>query len=156
MNKPSDILGRFIYATNRHDIDGMLSCFAEDYRAEYPAHPSRDFRGREQVRRIHDQLFASVPDLTVVSLRSAVDGDVLWTELEWRGTRRDDSRFLMVVRSCSVSVMMCSPGFVAISSQWTRRQSPRRSAEAECHGTAKRLLASAWAATFGTRVAGTR
>ena len=47
------------------------------------------------MRRIHDQLFASVPDLTVVSLRSAVDGDVLWTELEWRGTRRDDSRFLM-------------------------------------------------------------
>ncbi len=96
MNEPVDILRRFIDTANRHDPDAMLSCFAEEgYRAEYPAHPSRDFQGREQVRRIHEQLFAGVPDLTVESLRSAVDGDVLWTEFEWRGTRRDGSRFLM-------------------------------------------------------------
>jgi hypothetical protein len=47
------------------------------------------------VLRIHEQLFAAVPDLTVESLRSIVDGHVVWAELEWRGTRRDGSRFLM-------------------------------------------------------------
>jgi ketosteroid isomerase-like protein len=95
MNEPAEILARFIDTANRHDPDAMLSCFVEDYRAEYPAHPSRDFQGREQVRVIHNKLFAGVPDLTVESLRTAVDGDTLWAELEWRGTRRDGSRFLM-------------------------------------------------------------
>jgi ketosteroid isomerase-like protein len=95
MNQPTDVLRRLVEATNRHDLESLLPCFAEDYQAEYPAHPARDFQGREQVRRIHDQLFASFPDLTVEPLRSAVDDDVLWTELEWRGTGRDGSRFLM-------------------------------------------------------------
>jgi ketosteroid isomerase-like protein len=95
MSEPTEILERWIDTANRHDLDAMLSCFAEDYSAAYPAHPSRDFQGREQVRRIHDQLFAGVPDLTVEALRSAVDGDVIWTELEWRGTRRDGSPLLM-------------------------------------------------------------
>lgn len=95
MNEPANILERFVDTANRHDLDAMLLCFAEDYHVEYPAHPARDFQGREPVRRIHEQLFAGVPDLIIEPLRSAVDGDVLWTELEWRGTRRDGSRFLM-------------------------------------------------------------
>ncbi|HVD01955.1 MAG TPA: nuclear transport factor 2 family protein [Candidatus Dormibacteraeota bacterium] len=77
------------------DPDAMLACLADDYHAGYPAHPSRDFMGREPVRRIHDQLFAGVPDLAIEPLRSVVDGDVVWTELEWRGTRRDGAPFLM-------------------------------------------------------------
>lgn len=95
MNEPVEVLQRFIEAIGRHDAEGMLACLAEDYHAEYPAHPARDFQGREPVRRIHEQLFAAAPDLTVESLRNAVDGDVLWTELEWRGTRRDGSALLM-------------------------------------------------------------
>lgn len=80
---------RLLRATNDHDLDALEACFAEDYESEAPVHPARSFRGREQVRRTWEQIFAFVPDLRAEVPRTAIDGDVAWTEWEMTGTRRD-------------------------------------------------------------------
>ena len=73
----------------------LVACFGTDYRNETPAHPSRGFSGRDQVRRNWQQIFAAVPDVTAEVLRWSVDGDTVWTEWEHRGTRADGSAHLM-------------------------------------------------------------
>jgi ketosteroid isomerase-like protein len=83
------IIDRLVSATNQHDIEAMAACFSEDYQNETPAHPSRGFRGRAQVRRNWKQIFAFVPDIHVEVVRSAAKVDTVWTEWEMRGTRRD-------------------------------------------------------------------
>jgi len=89
------VLARLERATNAHDLNAVVACFAPDYRNETPAHPARSFTGREQVRRNWEQIFAAIPDLTAKVLRSAVNGDEAWTEWEHRGTRRDGSMHVM-------------------------------------------------------------
>jgi len=86
---------RLVDATNRHDLEALVGCFAEDYRNETPAHPARGFHGAAQVRRNWEEIFAFVPDIHARVLRSAVDGDAVWTEWEMRGTRRDGSAHRM-------------------------------------------------------------
>ena len=99
MNEPTDgsadVLARLERATNAHDVNAVMACFAPDYRNDTPAHPERSFTGREQVRRNWEQIFAAIPDLTTRVLRSAVNGDEAWTEWEHRGTRRDGSLHVM-------------------------------------------------------------
>ena len=92
---PLAVLHRLRDATNRHDLDGLVACFADDYVSELPVHPSRDFRGREQVRRNWAQILGGVPDLHSTLVRHAVDHDVIWAEWEWSGTRRDGMPHLM-------------------------------------------------------------
>jgi ketosteroid isomerase-like protein len=82
-------------AVNRHDIESLAGCFAEDFVNETPIHPARSFQGREQVRKNWAQIFAGVPDITAEILRSSLDGASACTEWEMRGTRRDGSRHLM-------------------------------------------------------------
>jgi limonene-1,2-epoxide hydrolase len=88
-------IDNLVQATNRHDLDGVVACFTENYTNETPAHPSRGFEGREQVRRNWTQIFGSVPDVRVEVLRSAASGNTVWTEWEMSGTRLDDAGFLM-------------------------------------------------------------
>ncbi|HEV1998249.1 MAG TPA: nuclear transport factor 2 family protein [Candidatus Dormibacteraeota bacterium] len=76
-------------AINSHDIDQLVACFAPDFVSRQPAHPSRDFTGREQVRQNWAMIFAGVPDLRAKLVRSALSGDTAWAEWEWSGTRRD-------------------------------------------------------------------
>jgi len=82
-------------ATNAHDLDALVDCFAESYRNETPAHPGRGFTGREQVRTNWRQIFAAVPDLTAIVQHSVTNGDEIWSEWEMRGTRPDRSPHLM-------------------------------------------------------------
>ena len=89
MDGPQALIERLVRATNDHDIDALVACFAEDYVNETPAHPARGFRGREQVRRTWEQIFAFVPDIRAVVVRLAVAGDTAWSEWEMVGTRRD-------------------------------------------------------------------
>jgi ketosteroid isomerase-like protein len=88
-------LARLERATNAHDVDAVVACFATDYRNETPAHPERGFTGREQVRGNWERIFAAIPDITAKVLRSAVNGDEVWSEWEHRGTRQDGSAHLM-------------------------------------------------------------
>lgn len=89
------MIDRLLQATNDHDLEALVACFAEDYENATPVHPARRFRGRAQVRRNWEQIFAFVPDLRAEVTRSAVDGDVISTEWEMRGTRRDGSAHCM-------------------------------------------------------------
>src|SRR5690242_20350198 len=93
--QPLAVVLRLQAATNAHDLDALVDCFTPDYRSEIPLHPTRSFQGGEQVRRNWTQILAGVPDLHSELLRAAVDGNVVWAEWEWAGTRRDGVPHLM-------------------------------------------------------------
>lgn len=86
---------RLAAATNAHDLDALVACFDRDYQLEMPVHPSRNFRGNEQVRKNWSQFFAAMPDLRCTIVRATKDGDVEWSEWDMRGTRRDGVVFHM-------------------------------------------------------------
>ena len=94
-SEPLAVVRRLQAATNAHDLDALVDCFSPDYRSELPVHPSRSFRGREQVRTNWAQILDGVPDLHSELVRQATDGNTVWAEWEWTGTRRDGARHLM-------------------------------------------------------------
>jgi ketosteroid isomerase-like protein len=94
-SSPAEVIDRVVAATNAHDLDRLVACFAPDYVNETPVHPARGFVGREQVRRNWAQLFGAMPDLQCEVTARAVDGDRVWSEWEMRGTRPDGSPHLM-------------------------------------------------------------
>jgi hypothetical protein len=112
MGSPETVIDRLLRATNDHDLDALVECFAEDYLNETPAHPARGFRGRHQVRTNWQRIFEFVPDIEARVLRSAVDNDTVWTEWEMRGTRLDGSAHVM----CGVIVF----GIVDDTAAWAR------------------------------------
>jgi ketosteroid isomerase-like protein len=91
---PGAFIERLRRATNAHDLDALVGCFAPDFRNDTPAHPARSFAGRDQVRRNWSQIFAAVPDLTA-SVTWTADQQTVWSEWEMRGTRRDGTAHLM-------------------------------------------------------------
>ena len=88
-------LARLQQATNDHDLDALVDCFAAEYRNETPAHPGRSFEGTEQVRSNWRQIFGFVPDVRSRVLGYAVDGSEVWSEWEMSGTRVDGTPHLM-------------------------------------------------------------
>jgi ketosteroid isomerase-like protein len=93
--EPEAMVQRLVQATNAHDLDAMVDCFTVDYRNQTPAHPAQGFVGREQVRKNWEQIFRFVPDISVRVLGCRSDGDMVWSEWEMAGTRRDGSAHLM-------------------------------------------------------------
>ncbi|MDP8961363.1 MAG: nuclear transport factor 2 family protein [Actinomycetota bacterium] len=93
--QPPQVLDRLLAAINAHELEAMVSCFAEDYTNETPVHPPRGFRGQEQVRTNWSQIFAAVPNIHARVVRSSVDRDTLWTEWDITGDRVDGAPFLM-------------------------------------------------------------
>ncbi|MDQ4055255.1 MAG: nuclear transport factor 2 family protein [Actinomycetota bacterium] len=90
------VIDRLVQAVNNHDLEGLVSCFANDYVNETPVHPHRGFTGRDQVRTNWTQIFAGVPDIEAAVLRRAESDDRIWTEWEMSGTRSEDGGpFLM-------------------------------------------------------------
>lgn len=95
VESPAAMVDRLVRATNAHDLDALVDCFTADYRNMTPAHPSRGFTGRDQVRRNWQQIFSAVPNLHADVRGSAVVGDTIWTEWEMIGNRRDGAGHLM-------------------------------------------------------------
>jgi limonene-1,2-epoxide hydrolase len=95
MPETLEVVNRLLAATNAHDIDALVDCFAAEYVNETPAHPLRAFSGPAQVRQNWTSIFAGVPDITARVVSSAVDGNLAWTEWEMRGTRRDGAPHAM-------------------------------------------------------------
>ena len=92
----AEIMDRLRSAMNAHDLDAFVACFAPDYESEQPAHPSRSFRGSDQVRKNWASVFAGVPDFTGELLLSALtDEGVEVGEWRWQGTHTDGSSFGM-------------------------------------------------------------
>jgi len=89
------VLERMHQALNAHDIDAFVELFSPDYRSDQPAHPDRQFGGREQVRENWGGTFQEVPDFRADLLRSVVSQDTVWSEWDWYGTRKDNSRLEM-------------------------------------------------------------
>jgi hypothetical protein len=92
---PIPVLDRLVTAVNGHDLESLVACFAADYANETPAHPSRGFRGRDQVRSNWTRIFAGVPDVHARVSRTVVEGSTVWTEWELAGTRGDATAFLL-------------------------------------------------------------
>lgn len=92
-------LDRLVAATNNHDLDVLVACFATDYENTAPAHPRRGFVGRDRVRRNWEHIFALVPDVRVDVVAAAFDGATAWTQWDMRGRRRDggDHHFAGVI-----------------------------------------------------------
>jgi hypothetical protein len=86
---PREVVQHLALATNAHDIDAIVECFATDYVNETPAHPGRGFTGREQVRVNWTQILGGVPDLEARVLDAVLSADTVWSEWEMAGTRRD-------------------------------------------------------------------
>jgi len=82
-----ELLEHLHHAMNQHDLAGFLACFGPDYRSEQPAHPNRGFGGREQVEKNWTALFAGIPDFHAELVAKAADGDTVWAEWRWFGTR---------------------------------------------------------------------
>jgi ketosteroid isomerase-like protein len=97
MNEPDALatVTRLLDATNRHDLEGIVACFAPGYTNETPAHPPRSFTGRDQVRRNWSVILSSVPDQVAAIPAAAVDGDTVWTEWRMSGTRLDGAQHEM-------------------------------------------------------------
>ena len=106
------VVERLRAAVDAHDLDALTACFTVDYRNETPAHPGRGFQGVDQVRLNWQRIFAGVPDITAAIARTAVDGDVVWSEWEMRGTRPDGRPHHM----CGVNIF----GVVGDRLAWAR------------------------------------
>jgi ketosteroid isomerase-like protein len=89
------VVARLRDAMNEHDLEALVDVFDPDFVSETPAHPQRTFRGADQVRRNWEQIFAGVPDLQADLLAAVVEGDTVWSEWDWHGTRRDGSAHRM-------------------------------------------------------------
>ena len=82
-------MNRLTAAQNAHDLERMLACFHEDYRSEQPLFPARTFQGIGQVRANWSALLENIPDFHGAIVRSAVDGDTVFVEICWTGTKAD-------------------------------------------------------------------
>src|SRR6476620_4010 len=89
MGDPRALIDRMTAAQNAHDLEGMLACFHADYRSEQPLFPARTFTGVDQVRANWGTLLGAIPDFHAETLRSAADGDVVFSEVHWTGTKAD-------------------------------------------------------------------
>src|SRR5262245_45613763 len=86
-----EVLERLRQALNRHDLGGFVACFSPEYRSEQPAHPNRGFGGREQVEKNWAALFSGMPDFHAELVATAADGETVWAEWRWSGTRGGES-----------------------------------------------------------------
>jgi ketosteroid isomerase-like protein len=86
---PRAVIDRLTAAQNAHDLEAILACFQADYRSEQPLFPSRTFQGIEQVRANWSALLEAVPDFHAEIVRSAVEGDTVFVEIHWTGTKAD-------------------------------------------------------------------
>ena len=87
------VVERLTAAQNAHDVDAMVACFHDDYRSEQPLFPARTFQGIDQVRANWSALLESIPDFHAEIIRSAVDGDTVFVEIHWTGTKADGTPF---------------------------------------------------------------
>ena len=94
----SKVIERLQQAQNAQDLEAFLACFAPNFQSEHPLHPERaiqGIQGVEHVRKNWSTVFHNIPDFHSELLRSAVEGDTIWAEWHWCGTRRDSTRYGM-------------------------------------------------------------
>jgi ketosteroid isomerase-like protein len=90
-----EVIDRLVKAVNGYDLEALVGCFADDYKNETPVHPLRGFTGNEQVRKNWSRILGSIKDIDARVLRTAEQGDLVWTEWDISGNRPDGGPFLM-------------------------------------------------------------
>ena len=93
-SSPQIVFERMIQAANRHDLEAMVACFAPDFRSEQPFYPERNFTGQAGVRKNWSFFFSTMPDFQAEVLSEAVEGDIVWAELNYHGTQVDGKKHL--------------------------------------------------------------
>ena len=88
---PKGVIERLCNAMNQHDLKEFLACIHPAYRSAQPVHPNRGFDGRDQVEKNWTAIFEAMPDFHAELLGTATDGNALWAEWHWTGTRVGDS-----------------------------------------------------------------
>lgn len=76
-------------AFNRHDVDGILSFFAEDGVFDQPAGAEiwgHRYSGKEEIRQAFSTLFATIPDIHWEPIRNWVSGNMGCSEWRRSGT----------------------------------------------------------------------
>ena len=127
------VLDRLVRAQNRHDIEAMLDCFDPGYRSEQPIHPARAFTGSAQVRKNWSAVFNGIRDFRSEVLRTAVDGDTVWAESRWSGTKSDGSPFEEMV----VTILGISDGRIT----WARLYADEvEQNDADIDGTVRQMV----------------
>ena len=153
MSDELEVVTRLVRATNEHDIDALVDCFAPGYVNETPAHPQRGFRGRDQVRENWTSIFAGVPDISARVVASIVESGAVWTEWELSGTRRDGAHHAMA----GVIIFGVSRGRIASGPVLPRargadeRRRERRSAAGDA-GTHPMILVAGGTGTLGREI----
>ena len=97
------VLERVLDGFNRHDLDAILSCFAEDCVFESPRGPDpwgRRFEGRAQVREGLAARFAGIPDVHYGDGVHFVSDDRGASEWTLTGTTLDGAR--LELRGCDL------------------------------------------------------
>lgn len=89
MADPRAVVERMTAAQNAYDVEGMLRCFRPDYRSEQPLFPARAFQGADQVRANWSSMLQALKGFRAEIVRSAVEGDTVFTEVRWTGTKAD-------------------------------------------------------------------
>jgi limonene-1,2-epoxide hydrolase len=85
-----EAIERLHNAMNERDLEAFVACFDPNYRSEQPAHPNRGFGGREQVEKNWSALFEGILDFHADLVATATEGDTLWCEWHWTGTRANE------------------------------------------------------------------
>jgi len=82
----TSIITKLRDAINAHDPARIAACFTKDYRCERPLHPSESFTGSDQVNRNYTAMLEVFSGLRAEILRTATNGDELWSEWEMNAT----------------------------------------------------------------------
>jgi len=98
-----DVLERMLDGFNRHDLDAIMSLFADDCVFEAPRGPDawgRRFEGKEAVAEGLGARFTGIPDVSYEGHGDFVSGERGASEWTLRGTTVDGER--LEVRGCDL------------------------------------------------------
>ncbi|WP_373377148.1 nuclear transport factor 2 family protein [Cupriavidus nantongensis] len=118
-----ELLQAFNDAWNRHDIDALMACMADDCVFHGVAGPDllgRSFVGREAVREGFQLAWQTFPDAQWVDGDHFVVGDRGVSESTFRGTRADGAR----IEARMVDVFTFRSGKIAVKNAYRKDRPP--------------------------------
>ncbi|SPA30331.1 conserved hypothetical protein [Cupriavidus taiwanensis] len=118
-----ELLQAFNDAWNRHDIDALMDCMADDCVFHGVAGPDllgRSFVGREAVREGFQLAWQTFPDAQWVDGDHFVTGDRGVSESTFRGTRADGAR----IEARMVDVFTFRGGKIAVKNAYRKDRPP--------------------------------
>ncbi|WP_427308267.1 nuclear transport factor 2 family protein [Cupriavidus sp. H39] len=118
-----ELLQAFNEAWNRHDIDALMGCMADDCVFHGVAGPDllgRSFVGREAVREGFQLAWQTFPDAQWVDGDHFVVGDRGVSESTFRGTRADGAR----IEARMVDVFTFRGGKIAVKNAYRKDRPP--------------------------------